>query len=312
MLKTNIYFNPYNCFIEDGAPKDAAPVEIIPQDKIDNAKNLSLSDTIKAAMESAKPKEEVKEKKVEVKKEDATKEDKKVEKKGETEEVSPEEIKAFKELKILLSDPKTAKETLTILANKSGVNLREVETKKEVKEAVKTITDELRDSLGDDFKFIADILGPGLEKVIKAEVSKGTESFKDYQRNQEVNKLQTEISDAVDSSFGKYENSNEFEADVHKLMDSFKRDGSISHADYFDNLLIIAAAKKGVLLIPKGTKDIKKVDEVKAKANAKDAASRLASERNAEVKTGVGVAKKMGLKESIEDAISQANTKFNA
>jgi len=58
------------------------------------------------------------------------------------------------------------KEVVQALAKQAGVDIPSVETKAEAKSAAKSLTDELKESLGPEFEFLAERLAPGLERAI--------------------------------------------------------------------------------------------------------------------------------------------------
>ena len=256
---------------------------------------VSLKDTIQnAAIEAAKdikieePKKEP-EVKVEDKKEEEKKED----------ELGPEERKFADSLYKGLNnkDPKIQRATLELLAKAANLDLKEVETKKEIKEAEKSMIELLKEGLG-EFDFLADKLGPVLEKVLKATVIKETAEIKEIQRLEKEEKVRSEVTSAIDSAFAEFTNSNEVASEVKVLMDKFQPGAKMSHKEYFRSLIVLAASNKGINLKSVNVK----ANTEKITRNRNDAASRLASERSAEVKDIVRTSQFKNLKDAVNDA----------
>lgn len=300
--------------------------EVIPTTSKDDKalKSKNLADSIKDALEQAgklhEPKEESKLKTPLVTapapkpKEAAKKEEPKETKKEDSDDLTAEELTAFKNLKSLLNDKETAPETIRLLAKKAGVNLDAVETKKEQVAAKKTILETLKENLPEEMQYLADILAPGLAKVIKSEVEDEVKDLKEYKTRTEVKEIENEISLAVTGEFKKFSNSNEIEQEVFNLMSEVPKDPKISHAKYFQRLITLAAAEKGLVLIKTDGEAKPKVEinNERVNKNRTDAASRLASERGSEVKTGTEVtSKKMNLNDAVKDAVEQATKLFN-
>ena len=90
-------------------------------------------------------------------------------------------------------------------------------------------------------------------------------------------------------------------------MDEIKPSGKTSHEDYFKKLIVLAANEKNFTLKIRGsvpTKVNESPDSDKINKNRKDAQSRLASERGAEVKDAVKAPhQRRGLSSAIEDAL---------
>src|SRR5207247_474715 len=74
-------------------------------------------------------------------------------------------------------DPNIQLKALRMLANAANMDLKEIETKKDIKEAEKDLVALLKEGLG-EFDFLAEKLGPVLEKALKSYVAKETEPLK--------------------------------------------------------------------------------------------------------------------------------------
>lgn len=264
--------------------------------------------------EEAKDSKKVPEKKAESKEEEKKDDEKKSEEKK-SDDLDDQQKEYAKVLyKALNSNDKEIQQrTLRILAESAGLKLAEVETKKEAAVVKKSIVESLKESLG-EYDFLAEKLGPALETLLKGMVEESTKDIRETQRNNEILRIQNEVSTSIDAAFAEYENAKVLGPEVSKLMDQIKfRDTSgMTQKEYFKNLIILAASNNKVALKVKGEKVEPKVNEDKVNKNRNDAASRLASERGAEVKLAIEPAKRMNLKDAVEDAVRKTNEKFNS
>lgn len=199
-------------------------------------------------------------------------------------------------------DPSIQKQTLKILANAANLDLKEVETKKEVEEAKETLLDLLKSGLG-EYDFLADKLAPVLEKAFDKAIDIKTKDIRDEISYSKEEKIRSEINLGIDAAFNEFENSLEVKDEVSKLMDEIKP-GKTSHKEYFKNLIIIAAANKGVTLKKIGDKT-KTLDESKVAKSRANIATRLSSARSPEPKLGIKTPQKMNLNAAINAAIEQ-------
>lgn len=203
-------------------------------------------------------------------------------------------------------DPQVQLKTLKLLANAANMDLKEIETKKDIKEAEKDLVALLKEGLG-EFDFLAEKLGPVLEKALKSYVAKETEPLKLAQQAAKEEKLRDEVSSAVDKAFSEYTNATEVKDEVIKLMDNFKPSAKMAHKDYFRSLIILAASNKGVTL-KLANSQVTQDTNAKIDKNRRDAATRLASERVNEVKDVTRVTQFKNLKEAVADAAEKALT----
>ena len=202
------------------------------------------------------------------------------------------------------SDPNVQLKTLKLLANAANMDLKEIETKKDIKEAEKDLVALLKEGLG-EFDFLAEKLGPVLERALKSYVAKETEPIKQAQQLIEDEKLRDEVSSAVDKAFGEYTNATEVKDEVIQLMDNFKPSAKMAHKDYFRSLIILAASNKGITL-KLANSQISQDNNAKIDKNRRDAATRLASERVNEVKDVTRITQFKNLKEAVSDAAEKA------
>ena len=282
---------------------------VVAQDTKVESKATKLNAAIeKAATDAAATVDteiKVEDKKVETKGEDKKEEDKK-------EDLTAEQLEFSKTLFKALNNPDVAiqKQTIQILAKAAGLDLKEIETKKEVVEAKESLIDLLKADLG-EYDFLADKLGPVLEKVIKKFVDEGTKEIKESQRLDKEERFKVATNTAIDTAFASFTNSLEVKDEVVKLMDQIKPTAAMSAENYFKSLIVLAASNKNITLKSSSEKDKDKETKDKIKSNRDDAASRLASERSSEVKVGVKTSQRMGLNRAVEQAAEDAAKKFN-
>ena len=277
--------------------------------KKEEVKKETLRETIENA--ATKVAEKVGE---EIEKEEKTpkKEEKKEEKKSEekkVEEFSEEQLNFAKTLFKALNNPDPAiqRQTIKVLASAAGLDLKEIETKKEEKKAEETLLELLKAGLG-EYDFLADKLAPVLDKVLKKTIDENTKDIREALKEEKLSKFRSEVSSGIDAAFAEYENAAEnkdLKDEVVKLMDQFKPNKDISHKDYFRSLIVLAASNKNIALTKIGENKNIKDKEARIEKNRNDAASRLASERGAEVKQGVRVPRKMSINDAIVEAMEE-------
>jgi len=206
-------------------------------------------------------------------------------------------------------DPKVALGTLKILANAAGFDLNEIKTVKAAEVAEESILDLLKQGLG-EFDFLAEKFAPALEKVLDKVIEKRTKDIRDTQKATEQARVKADIDAQLASAFSEYENSAELVKDVESLMDQYRPTQKTSAKEYFKSLIILAANSKGVTLKlagQKGKENTERIDK-----NRKDAISRLASDKTAEVKDVTrSPSERRTLKQSVRDAVEQAAELIN-
>lgn len=246
--------------------------------------------------------EDKKETKVEDKKEDDKKE-----------ELNEEQLKQAVTLFKALSnpDPKVQRASLDLLVKMAGLELKEIETKKEATEAKETLVDLLKAGLG-EYDFLAERIAPALEKSLKKLVDENTKDIREEVRLSREEKVKNAVDTGIEAAFGRYENAKDLAKDVNTLMDENPKSDKISWEKYFNNLIVIAAGEKGLVLKAKGSAKTEEKDKEKESRNRNDAHSRLASERTSEVKEGVKSSQRKGLDHAVRDAIEQSLKKMNA
>lgn len=301
---------PYNGIHFD----EAAPVNDTKVEEPKLSKPEALNKAIEDAANATKLKLDGEPKKDEPKKEEPKKEeDLKKEEAKKEEELTEEQLRYAKSLFRALAnpDPKIQKATIELFAKSAGLELKEIETKKEITEAKDTLLDLLKAGLG-EYDFLADKLGPVLEQVIKRAVVENTKDIREEVAQSKQEKLQNHISSSIDTAFAKFTNSVEVKDEVVKLMDSYKKADSVSYDEYFKTLIVVAAHNKGITLKIKGTEKPEVKDEKKIDKNRNDAGTRLSSDRTAEAKEGIkGGSQRKGLDRAVREAAEEALQKMN-
>jgi hypothetical protein len=216
-----------------------------------------------------------------------------------------------------LKDPRKAPAIVKFLVDSSGVEVPT--TQKEVKAAKKALTQELKEALGDDLAFVADKMGPILEKYLKEEVEEVQQRNEERFNAAEIEK-QAQIAEVTQTElYSQYfEGGNppqEFLNEMSKLIDEQPPRSGQTMKTYLRDTLFIAAGRLGKPLTPiKG--QATKPQAARVAANRIDAASRLASDgRNQpvpghEVSTRTETNKTMSLEEAIRVGLEQTNAKL--
>lgn len=287
------------CSVEDDAAAPGGGTEKV--------ERQNLTTVIEAAaVEAAKTvpidEEETKGQKV-TQPEDKEGDDKKEDPAKQEEDLSAEQVTFAKSLFKALnnSDPNIQRNAVKILANAAGLDLKEVETKKEVIEVKETLLDLLKSGLG-EYDFLAEKLAPVLEKALNKSITEHTKDIREELKVERESKIRSEISTSIDNAFAKYENSLEVKDEVVKLMDQFKPGKGVSHQEYFDSMIKLAASNKDIVLKKLGDKS-KTLDESKVKKTRSDVIGRLSSERGPEPKIGIKTPGKMNLNEAVRQAV---------
>ena len=221
-----------------------------------------------------------------------------VEKEKEEEEESEEEDldepsrdEAFRLYKAL-KDPKAAPAIIAALAQQVGV-LPSSESKTEARQQVKDIKSILADSLGPEYKFLADRLGPAIELVIVQEREAQSQKLSQIELHNIEKEIEQTFSTLAKESKGE---SRRLEARMYALMDEIVPSANISVDKYIRHIYAIASAGRK----QPTTKEV--ADKIRRNAN--DAPSRLQSG------TAVGREsslpnKKMNINQSINWALDQ-------
>jgi hypothetical protein len=244
-------------------------------------------------------------------KEEETKEepDKEDEEEKEEEEdkdkLTPEQLAHATNIFKALQNPESAKATVEALAKLSGVELKEVETKKEEKEVVKTVKDYVKEEL-EKYPFLADAIGNILEKAIPNIVKEQQKELAEKIERQEERELQARAAEAQDKVLSEF---NEVKVELLQEVLRIQEEGELrpgaksTNEGYFRACLRMASDNLKIPLEPKSSKT---ETREKAKPNP---LNNLHKSGNRSEKEGVEVAKPLTIKNAIELAIEQVEAK---
>lgn len=202
--------------------------------------------------------------------EKASSKDKKKKKGDEDDELSAEDAKQAKALFKLLKDPNTQKATLEVLAKQAGLIDKEGEptkNKTETKKAAKKFQDGLKEALGEKLAFLADKLGPFLEKYINEIRSETNEGIQNLSKVQIENETEAALNKLSKETKGM---SRKFESKMAELTSKLKPQDGVSTYDYLKNLYTIASSGSSAASVKGQIAD-------RIRKNRSDAPSRLAS-----------------------------------
>ena len=181
------------------------------------------------------------EKKVEEKPEEKVEE--KEEESGEVGEPTEEEIDEAKEaLKIynLLKDPAQGKEVVRFLARQAGLEIKEGESQREVRKAAEQV---LVESLGEEYKFLAPKLLPGLRALINEEVAVVKHALVQGERSKlsaDYDNAWESLNDQTEGDFEKHGES------IIKAMEEFPYAGKQPIKQYLGRLYKMVGGEKAV------------------------------------------------------------------
>lgn len=176
------------------------------------------------------------------KKEEEVKEEKKEEKKEseETDEEIAEEAKEALKIYNLLKDPKQGKEVVRFLARQAGLEIKEGATEKEVR---KNAADVLKESLGNEYEFLAPKLLPGLRALIDEEVAAVKRALIEDQRaklSQDYDNAWEALNEQTD---GDFESRGE---EIIKAMEEFPYSGKQPIKQYLGRIYKMVGGEKPV------------------------------------------------------------------
>jgi hypothetical protein len=234
------------------------------------------------------------------------KEESKKEEESSEDGLTKENLVAAKQLYQALSNKDTSLQTLQMLAKAAGFDLANVKTEKQAEKAEESLQDLLKEGLG-EFDFLADKLGPVLEKALQRAIDKQTKDLREDASNRRQKELATQVNDGYAKAFAAYENSESLQDSVGKLINEFKPAAQMTYEAYFKSLIVIAADRAEIELkkVGKVNKEVEDKKEKKIEKNRHDVGSKLASERGAESKTMVRPSGKMKLNDAVQAAIEQ-------
>lgn len=229
--------------------------------------------------------------------------------------LTPEEQKQARQLLAGLKDPGKAPVILQHLMKAAG--LEAPETKKEVKEVKKALTEQLKDALGPELAYMADKMGPVFQAFLDEKIAEVQEKnevrFSEVAIEREAKVADTAQQELAQEFFGTPELPAEFITAVSGLIDDYKPKAGQTTKSYLKDMLHLAAGRLGKPLSKQTQQTDKKIDK-----NRTDAASRLASDGNRqpppgrEVSTRTEVPKTLSLDEAVRIGLEQTNGAFQA
>ncbi len=244
-------------------------------------------------------------------KKDEVVDDKKDDKKVDVDDLglTPSQVAEARQLMAALLDPNKAGTVVDFLAKQNGYE--KPETKKEATQQAKGMVEELKEALGPELAYLAEKMGPIIEKQLKEGIEKGVGEVSKRVENQELAKLQDQAQAAQTSLGKKYFDDGIIPEDLIKemsaQMNNLAAQKNQSMEDYLEGVLFLAAGRKQIQLAVKGTKqqdNTKKLDR-----NRNDAGQRLASDGQKTPKVGENLVHpntQMTLEESVQKALEQS------
>jgi hypothetical protein len=262
-----------------------------------------LTKAVEKAIESSTVTDEKVDEKKDDKKEDSSKKEEEEEKEdessgeGEEDEFTEEHLERAKQLYKALSNPATAKQVVEIMARNAGL----IQGEQTEKKVVKTITDVIKDELGEDYKFLGAKLSKLIPDVVERIIEEKTQDIREKQILREKEDVSKEFTAAFETLSNEFEDFNDLHDTMNKLMDVIPVNKKLTATQYFRNLYYVAKGQKGA-----SKKSTIQVDKDRLKKSKENVAARLATE--GEVKDTASSGKSgqsMGLRESIEDAMNK-------
>lgn len=233
-----------------------------------------------------KPEETSSESVVEEKSSDETPEDAQP-----SDELSEDEIVQARNLFRALKDPKTSNSVVAALAQQAGLLQQPATTKKEEISQKKEVIDFLREGLGKEYEFLADRLGPAIEKIVHQERLENESRLEQVRRAG----IESEVASAFDRLARETKGeSKKLEPLMTQLSEKIPA-GSMAPLEYLRVLYVQAQHERGVRSEQERNRRINK--------NASDASSRLsatASGSRSEVPS-----KKMNINQAVEFAVGE-------
>lgn len=198
-------------------------------------------------------------------------------------DASPEELRNALSLFRSIADPKTRKDALKQIAQNSGINL---ETKADERALEKSISDILREQLGDSYELLSgDKLGAALERIVSGEVTKATKPLLDRVTQSERAQAERQANTAMDDLWKRKEVSDpkkreEISGRMMQKMKNMPPGEGASSEEYLDDIFSLVNRDEEVA---RGVKD--RVTRIRT--NAKDV-SRTSGEGTEEKRVKMG------------------------
>lgn len=208
-----------------------------------------------------------------------------------------------------LKDPNRAPLVIDFLATQAGYTKANVQTKADVKEAKKEITQILEKHLGDDFKFLASRLAPAIEESLGSLLQGRDENSDIRQRleRQELREIQNETAQAHIELAREWFGTDDMPANVVKAMsaaiDEFTpSDPNISPAKYYRKIFSLVAGELG--LTKKGTQV--RGDRI-ARNRGDEVARNLTQSKGVSPTTNGENPRRLSLKDAVSLAVEQVD-----
>lgn len=201
-----------------------------------------------------------------------------------------------------LKDPAQAPVIVDMLARAAGYS--KVETKQEVKEVKNTITDILKESLGEEYAFLVDKLAPGLEKILQQRPASRDEEIEDIRarvEEREKQDLQRELAvvhtDIAKEYFGTDDMPENVLTAMEKAMEDFPPSQALTPKQWYTKIFNLVAGE--LRLQPKTSSNTRE----RAERSRNDVPAKLQTRQNGvtPVETPKGM-KKMTLTEAVNAA----------
>lgn len=213
-----------------------------------------------------------------------------------------------------LKDPSKAPVIIDVLTQ--GMGYTRAETKKEAVAQAKAITEELAEALGPELKYVADKMGPIIEKHIKSQVDQvkleSSNRITAIELEKHQNAAAKDYAELNKEYFGEGEIPDNLAKEMSKIMETHKADGSQTAKDYMKDVMFMAAGRIGVEVKKQGKPNTPKVNLTeRTERNRNDAPSRLASDGSKQPKAGevaIHPTRQMSLKDSISKAMQDVAT----
>jgi len=207
-----------------------------------------------------------------------------------------------------LSDPSQSINTVKALAAQIGLKIETPESKTEsaVDETKSAVSVAIKKHLGKEYKFLATKVGNAFEEALDIAIDSRLTGIKQRLDKGDTERTTEVIDVAMQSVFGKYENSNDatLQSKIVELQEDFQVKPGTKPERYFQLLINAASADLGMTLIKKGFRD-----ESRIKANRADAASRIASVRAGKEGSSGANIKPISLDAAVKAAIEKENEK---
>jgi len=235
-----------------------------------------------------------------------TKEEKKEEEteaeEGDEGDLEEEDLIKAKDLYKVLQDPNAAPHVIRAMATAAGIKLGDVETKQDVKVATKSISELIKEEMGDEYKFLGDKLGKVIEKVLTTYVTAETDKVKNEIATDRAEKQRESLGIILDEVFSNYTNiDDKFQKKVYELVKEIPPKAGSDPKQYFTRMVNLASNELGITLTKDGQDK-----EVRRERNRNDAQNRLRSKDMADEKTSTVKSKDMSLAEAINKGIEDA------